>query len=280
MVGARSLQSVSGSKAVVPCVAVALSVLLLAICLSACDDERSSDDACGDKTAASVDSGNADKGCNDDESGEPDSCTIDGDPLNRPASGPQPIAKPVIYLYPENDVEVCVSLSLDGEISCVYPALSAEDADATSGEWRVVAKTDGTLLDPKSGREYGYLFWEGEGDWTPELDQGFCVAGADTAEFLESALREQGLTDREAGDFITYWLPRMQDNPYNLIAFQGEVYDRTARLTVDPQPDTIIRVFMAWVRLDEPVVVEPQVLSAPARSGFTVVEWGGGEVEL
>lgn len=51
-----------------------------------------------------------------------------------------------------------------------------------------------------------------------------------------------------------------------------------ARLTVDPQPDMVIRVFMAWSSLEAPVQVEPQVLQVPVREGFTVVEWGGGEV--
>ena len=188
-------------------------------------------------------------------------------------------AKPVIYLYPEESCVVEVGLALDGTVDTVYPAFS-EERSASEGSWKVQADPDGTLSDLRVGREYGYLFWEGVGDWEPDFDRGFCIAGADTAEFLEDALRQLGLTDKEADDFITYWLPQMQGNPYNLVSFQGEAYDRAARLMVEPQPDTIIRVFMAWMRLDEPVVVEPQALSAPARSGFTVVEWGGGEVEL
>ena len=31
--------------------------------------------------------------------------------------------------------------------------------------------------------------------------------------------------------------------------------------------------------LDQPVEVEPQSLTAPERTGFTAVEWGGAEVE-
>lgn len=57
-----------------------------------------------------------------------------------------------------------------------------------------------------------------------------------------------GLNDKEINDFMVFWLLRMQDNPYNVIAFQGDNYLRAARLDVSPQPDTVLRGFMAWHR--------------------------------
>ena len=107
-----------------------------------------------------------------------------------------------------------------------------------------------------------------------DFSQGFCVAGDDTAAFLENALSQLGLTRREAGEFIVYWLPQMQDNPYTLIAFQSDAYTRTAQLTVTPEPDTLLRVFMAWTPLERPAELPAQSLTAPARIGFTAVEWG------
>ncbi|MBQ7875120.1 MAG: hypothetical protein IJ306_08215 [Oscillospiraceae bacterium] len=70
----------------------------------------------------------------------------------------------------------------------------------------------------------------------------------------------------------------MEQNEYNLIAFQSETYTDSARLEIDPKPDTLIRVFMAWKGLDEYIEVEPQEFSAPERTGFVAVEWGGAEV--
>ena len=70
----------------------------------------------------------------------------------------------------------------------------------------------------------------------------------------------------------------MQDNPYNLIAFQSDAYTRTAQLTVTPEPDTLLRVFMAWTPLERPVELPAQSLNAPTRTGFTAVEWGGCRV--
>ena len=184
---------------------------------------------------------------------------------------PEPVApaKPVIYLYPEEATEVTVELDFNGTLTSVYPAYE--------NGWRVTAQPDGTLKDV-SGREYYCLFWEGETEVRYDLSAGFCVAGADTAAFLEDALRQLGLADKEANEFIIYWLPRMEGNAYNLISFQQELYTDNAVLTIDPAPDSLLRVFMAWKGLDKPVEVEPQELNGFERVGFTVVEWGGVEM--
>ncbi len=47
-----------------------------------------------------------------------------------------------------------------------------------------------------------------------------------------------------------YWLPRMQDNAYNLISFQSGALHGAERLTIDPAPDSVLRVFMAWKPLE------------------------------
>ena len=177
--------------------------------------------------------------------------------------------KPVIYLYPEEEREVSVHLTLNGRLTCTYPAYE--------NGWTVMAAPDGTLTDGK-GQTYNYLYWEGETYAQYDLSQGFCVKGEDTAAFLEDALARLGLTRREANEFIVYWLPLMEKNPYNIIAFQTDVYTENAKLAVSPAPDTLIRVFMAWQAADQYVELQEQELSAPERTGFTVVEWGGTEI--
>ena len=112
-----------------------------------------------------------------------------------------------------------------------------------------------------------------------DFSQGFCVAGEDTAAFLEDVLNQLGLTRQEANEFIVYWLPQMEENPYNLIAFQREVYMEAAQLTLEPAPDTLLRVFMAWKPLEKPVEIPAQELTGPERVGFTAVEWGGCQVK-
>ena len=178
--------------------------------------------------------------------------------------------KPVVYLYPEKTTEVSVKLDLPGELTCTYPAYN--------GGWQVTAAPDGTLTDA-SGQTYNYLYWEGETATEYDLSEGFCVAGADTAAFLEEALAKLGLTRREANEFIVYWLPQMEDNPYNLITFQQEAYTQAAKLTVEPAPDSVLRVFMTWKPLKQPVDIPAQTLPAFERHGFTLIEWGGTEIK-
>lgn len=180
-------------------------------------------------------------------------------------------AKPVIYLYPEEETHVNVQLAFNGQLTSTYPAYK--------DGWSVVAEPDGTLTDPATGRQYYCLFWEGVSNVDYDLSRGFVVAGADTESFLEDALSKLGLTDKEANEFIIYWLPRMEGNAYNLISFQGDLYTENAALDVEPAPDSVLRVFMAWQALDAPIDIAPQELTAPVRTGFTLVEWGGAEVE-
>lgn len=178
--------------------------------------------------------------------------------------------KPVIYLYPAQEVEVSVSLTLNGRLSCTYPAYD--------NGWKVTAAPDGTLTDAK-GQTYNYLYWEGKTYADYDLTRGFCVKGEDTAAFLEDALAKLGLDRREANEFIVYWLPLMQDNPYNIISFQTDRYTDSAKLNISPAPDTLIRVFMAWRASNEYTALEEQKLTSPERNGFTVVEWGGTKVD-
>ena len=111
------------------------------------------------------------------------------------------------------------------------------------------------------------------------MTRGFCVKGEDTAAFLEDALEQLGLTRKEANEFIVYWLPQMEQNPYNIISFQTTAYTESAQLDITPAPDTVIRVFMTWYASDYSIRLLPQKLETPERTGFTVVEWGGTEVK-
>lgn len=178
--------------------------------------------------------------------------------------------KPVIYLYPTEKTQVSVTLDYDGKLTTTYPTYN--------NGWNVTAYPDGTLLD-STGREYYCLFWEGVRKVEYNFDQGFCVKGSETRAFLENALDKLGLTDKEANEFMIYWLPQMEENPYNVIAFQQEAYTQNAKLNISPAPDSILRVFMAYKAADKPVDIAPQELAEFNRVGFTVVEWGGCEVK-
>ncbi len=179
-------------------------------------------------------------------------------------------AKPVIYLYPNKETKVSVILDYNGKLTCTYPEYN--------GIWEVLARPDGTLTNMEDSKEYSYLFWEGFAGIDYDFSQGFVVKGEDTKDFLQEKLAYMGLTPREYNEFIVYWLPKMQENKYNLISFQGENYTENAKLIITPKPDSILRVYMAYKAIDKPIQIKEQVLKPFKRNGFTVVEWGGTEI--
>ena len=181
--------------------------------------------------------------------------------------------KPVIYLYPEKETDVHIELELtEAELSTTYPKYS--------NGWDVIASPDGSLLNKADGTHHKYLFWDAVNCRTRfDFSKGFCVAGSDTESFLKEKLTYMGLTEDEMNEFIVYWLPLMEHNKYNLITFQGDAYTNSAKLNITPTPDSLLRVFMAYVPLEEAIDVEPQQLETFERKGFTVVEWGGSMIK-
>lgn len=182
------------------------------------------------------------------------------------------VDKPVIYLYPEKETDVRVELELtESVLSTTYPRYN--------GGWDVTAYPDGSLLNKADGTHHRYLFWDSTNCRTRfDLSKGFCIAGSDTESFLREKLTYMGLTEEEMNEFIVYWLPRMEHNKYNLIAFQGDAYTESAKLKITPEPDSLLRIFMTYIPLENAVETEPQQLETFERKGFTVVEWGGSEL--
>ena len=179
--------------------------------------------------------------------------------------------KPVIYLYPTRTMDVNVRITLtSGEFTQSIPA--------GDGEWNVTAEPDGTLTDKASGEKYGYIFWESTDETEYDWSEGYVVKGHEAKEFLNSVLPQMGLSSSESAEFIEYWLPRLGKNEYNLVSFQTDCYTDSAKLDVSPQPDSVLRVFMAFKKIDGPVFVSSPKIEPFERQGFTVVEWGGTEV--
>lgn len=178
------------------------------------------------------------------------------------------VRKPILYFYPPEEIQVNVVLKNEQALTHTYPKYSQS--------WNVLAKPDGSLYDV-NGRYYYALYWEGAEENKPEPEDGFIVKGSDTISFLEEKLPLLGLNEREMNEFIIYWLPKLEQDGYNLIRFATmEEQNEYMPLEITPKPDTLIRVKMEFWHLDDRKNVTEQVLPpTPERKGFVVVEWGG-----
>ena len=183
------------------------------------------------------------------------------------------VDKPIIYLYPEKETELEVKLGKPEKLTVSYPKYE--------NGWKVMALPNGDLVDEKTGNKLYALYWEGvNNEFKADYSTGFVVEGEKSAEFLEEKLEILGLNYKEKEEFITYWLPKMEKNKFNYVYFltEEEIEDEMP-IQVSENPETVIRVRMAFRGLDEKMEVREQKLEkAPERNGFTMVEWGGIEL--
>mgnify|MGYP004457188029 FL=1 len=181
--------------------------------------------------------------------------------------------KPIIYLYPEEEQLVEVKLLKEQNITVSYPKYN--------NSWQVIAKPNGDLKDIKTNRNLYGLYYEAKNNESKiNLEEGFCIKRENIVSFLEEKLSILGLNEREANEFIIYWLPRLEKNEYNYIRFASiSEINKIMPLEVSPQPDTIIRVLMEFKGLNKEIKVKEQELSKVNRNGFVLVEWGGTELK-
>lgn len=178
------------------------------------------------------------------------------------------VDKPMIYLYPEREQSIEVKLDSPEKLTVSYPSYV--------DSWNVVARPDGTLKD-KDDRELYGLYYESLPKTEFKVEnEGFIVKKEDSAKFLEEKLKTLGLNEKEAEEFIVYWLPKMNEKKYNYVRFaSGEEIENNMKLSISPKPDTTIRIWMVLKPLDEKIEVTEQKINPVKRSGFTAVEWGG-----
>ncbi len=185
------------------------------------------------------------------------------------------IKKPVIYLYPESEMDIHLKVNFAGELKTTYPLYK--------NGWFVHAYPSGELKNIDDGKEYSYLFWDGLMNQIQEqtiYESGYVIKGDTALLFLQNTLPKFGLKPREYNDFIVYWLPYLQTNTYTFIHFRtGENYNVISKNEVSPKPDNQIRVFMDFKSVDSYFKVNAQSIQTPKRHGFTLVEWGGAELK-
>ncbi|HUD05710.1 MAG TPA: hypothetical protein VMR18_02195 [Candidatus Saccharimonadales bacterium] len=192
-------------------------------------------------------------------------------PTSQPCAHPD---KPVIYLYPTKNEIINVKVGYKAGISKSSPLYNPIFG------WNILAHPNGGLTNLADHNDYSYLYWEGNPEsMNFNMDEGFVISGKNTDSFLKQELTKIGLNSRESADFVSYWGPIMGVNSFNLIHFaQGSEYTSKVKLTISPKPESLLRVFMVYKSLKNPISVVPEIFPSFDRSGFTVVEWGGSEL--
>lgn len=184
------------------------------------------------------------------------------------AMPPVECGKPVIYLHPESKTDVHVSLPSFIDVTVSEPTYPAKG-------WNVTAEPNGQLMSHEDGNTYGSLYWEGTGVSYNVPETGFVVSDGNVETFLAGVLPKYGLNETETREFMEFWVPEMTGAPYYRVSFLTDDWSKAAPLHVSPRPNTSIRIFMDWAPLYAPISIEAPRISAPARDGFTLVEWGG-----
>lgn len=181
-----------------------------------------------------------------------------------PCKGAPILKKPAIYLYPEKTAKVKVDLSINGHITNSIPEYQTG--------WDVTVTPDG-----KINGKYDYLFYEAQLEEKVKLpDEGWIVPYCNLKNWFDEYLPQMGLNEREIKDFKDYWLNALAPAKYYVIRMlDREFLNKNLKLSITPEPQTVIRVILYFEAIDSPKDLKPPKLQKPERKGFTVVEWGG-----
>lgn len=177
--------------------------------------------------------------------------------------------KPAVYLYPEKKTEVNVQVDPKGPFTLTIPSYPW-------GGWDVTAFPDGTVI--HEGKTFPYLYWEASlpDSLIKEPKEGYVVAPKELDNLFSTILPKMGLNAKETKEFKEYWLKTLPESPYYFVGVmpQSEV-DAMAPLSINPAPDSVLRVTLYFKTLDKKESVKAPKLTGFTRNGFTVTEWGG-----
>lgn len=177
------------------------------------------------------------------------------------------IKKPILYLYPENNETIEIKLEKDYLIETSYPKYD--------NGWIVEASPEGNLK--MNNKNYYALYWDEENVHTTNFKKGFYVEKENAIEFLEEKLNIIGLNEREANEFIMFWLPVLEDNKKSIVYFElTEERNQNNKLIINPEPASLLRVVFHVKKFQiKPKKIKEQRLTTFERKGFAAVEWGG-----
>ncbi|MBQ9885298.1 MAG: hypothetical protein IJM37_00340, partial [Lachnospiraceae bacterium] len=181
-----------------------------------------------------------------------------------------PNEKPNIYLYPESQTDVRVTLLDSNQITVSIPEYRTDG-------WMVTAYPDGRITNV-DGMEYRYLFYESNiQGYSFQYENAFYLPAGEREKTFERILALYGLNETEIEDFKEYWCSRLSEGrDYYMYPQINEACDLVSPLEISPAPDAVFRLWFVYKEADakNPDIEEPAAESF-IRNGFTVVEWRG-----
>jgi hypothetical protein len=176
---------------------------------------------------------------------------------------PMPVKKPAVYLYPEQDMNIKVTLSVNGIITKTEPYYNSV--------WDVFATKNGIIND-----KYDYLFYEADLNKIELPDEGWVVEYGNLENWFDKYLPALGLNKKETEQFKEYWLKDLKkENYYEIRLLDYNFLNENMKLMVSPKPQTLIRLNFYFKPLKEKTNLKEPEITKKERKGFTVVEWGG-----
>lgn len=180
-----------------------------------------------------------------------------------------PECKPAIYLYPDKQTKVAVKVNPKGYLTYTDPKYPANG-------WEVMVEADGKIT--TENKNYDYLYYESKirDSEINKPKEGFVIAFNQLPQFYSNLLPKLGLSEKETLDFKEYWEKVLPYSPYYFIGLMKEKdIEQIEPLTIDPKPDTIIRVRLYFEALNTLISIQRPKIITPEKKGFTIVEWGG-----
>jgi len=184
------------------------------------------------------------------------------------------MAKPAIYIYPIEDMNVNVSLDINGKITKSIPNYN--------NGWKVFVNKEGYIKNIKGNSQisYDYLFYENTLNKIEKINEAWFVKKENLNDWFNRNLSKMGLNEREKIEFLNYWIPRLKNtkNKYIRIQlFSEDFLEKNMKLVIKPKPEKILRLEFLFkgVNFINEKIKEPKIRRFE-RTGYYVVEWGGG----
>ncbi|RPH38200.1 hypothetical protein EHM92_00635 [bacterium] len=178
---------------------------------------------------------------------------------------PYIVRKPNIYLYPLQKQWTSVEITFPGGGKVL-------ESDPPYGAgWLVEADPNGLI-----NGKFSYLYYEARVNNLFQFSSGWVVRQDTLADFFSHVLQSAGFNDKETGDFLEYWPPRLTSSPFYLVyPQQKEDLEKMIALRVTPAPDVQLRLtFVIRAAVTENAVLNSPRLIKAVRHGFTLTEWG------